>query len=128
MLALEEEIRIPIEPGEGPFGMILCPSRELARQTWEVLDRYCEALSGGQSGQSKGEDSYAGGRRDRREDDAIYGGGGGGGGGDRYGGRDARYDDYGRDLPPERREGGDSRHHHHNAPPPATPSPTTSTS
>jgi ATP-dependent RNA helicase DDX41 len=30
--------------GEGPFGIIMCPSRELARQTWEVLDRYCEAL------------------------------------------------------------------------------------
>jgi len=44
MLALEEEKRLAIEPGEGPFGMILCPSRELARQTWEVLDRYCEAL------------------------------------------------------------------------------------
>jgi ATP-dependent RNA helicase DDX41 len=36
MLALEEEKRLPLEAGEGPFGMILCPSRELARQTWEV--------------------------------------------------------------------------------------------
>jgi len=44
MLAMEEEKRMPISPGEGPFGMILAPSRELARQTWEVLDRYCEAL------------------------------------------------------------------------------------
>ena len=40
----QEEKRLPLEAGEGPFGMILCPSRELARQTWEVLDRYCEAL------------------------------------------------------------------------------------
>jgi ATP-dependent RNA helicase DDX41 len=44
MLALEEEEKLPLVPGEGPFGIILSPSRELARQTWEVVDRYCEAL------------------------------------------------------------------------------------
>ena len=44
MLALEEEKKLSIEGGEGPFGICLCPSRELARQTWEVIDRYCEAL------------------------------------------------------------------------------------
>jgi len=42
MLAMEEEKRMPISPGEGPFGMILAPSRELARQTWEV--RACVTL------------------------------------------------------------------------------------
>ena len=36
MLAIEEEKRLPLEAGEGPFGIILAPSRELARQTWEV--------------------------------------------------------------------------------------------
>ena len=36
MLAIEEEKRLPLEAGEGPFGVILAPSRELARQTWEV--------------------------------------------------------------------------------------------
>ena len=34
MLAIEEEKRLPLEAGEGPFGIILAPSRELARQTW----------------------------------------------------------------------------------------------
>jgi ATP-dependent RNA helicase DDX41 len=46
MLALEEEEKLPLVPGEGPFGLILCPSRELARQTYDVVDRYCAALGG----------------------------------------------------------------------------------
>jgi len=36
MFALEEETNMPLEPGEGPIGLVLCPSRELARQTFEV--------------------------------------------------------------------------------------------
>lgn len=44
MLAIEEEKRMALVAGEGPFGVIMCPSRELARQTYEVLDSYCEAL------------------------------------------------------------------------------------
>lgn len=47
MIALEEEMKLPIEPGEGPIGLILCPSRELARQTHEVIEHYCEALARG---------------------------------------------------------------------------------
>ena len=41
MLALEEEQKLPLTPGEGPCGLILCPSRELARQTCGVpiIDR-----------------------------------------------------------------------------------------
>ncbi|KAI3463429.1 hypothetical protein Pfo_020092 [Paulownia fortunei] len=35
MNALQEEVMMPIAPGEGPFGLIICPSRELARQTYE---------------------------------------------------------------------------------------------
>lgn len=48
MMALAEERKMPLEGGEGPCGIILCPSRELAGQTFEVLDYFCEAL--GQSG------------------------------------------------------------------------------
>lgn len=44
MLALEEELRMPISPGEGPFGLILCPARELARQTYEIVEYFMEAL------------------------------------------------------------------------------------
>ena len=47
MLALEEEMRMPLEGGEGPIGLILCPSRELARQTFEVVEYYCNALGRG---------------------------------------------------------------------------------
>jgi len=36
MVALEEESRMPVTRGEGPFGLIICPSRELANQTAEV--------------------------------------------------------------------------------------------
>lgn len=31
--------------GEGPLGLIVCPSRELARQTRDVLDLYAGAIS-----------------------------------------------------------------------------------
>ncbi|KAI3512697.1 hypothetical protein L1887_20015 [Cichorium endivia] len=40
MMALQEEIMMPIAPGEGPFGLIICPSRELARQTFEVVEEF----------------------------------------------------------------------------------------
>jgi hypothetical protein len=33
---------MPLEGKEGPLGLILCPSRELARQTFEVLEYYCQ--------------------------------------------------------------------------------------
>ncbi|KAI3684319.1 hypothetical protein L6452_33541 [Arctium lappa] len=40
MMALQEEIMMPIAQGEGPFGLIVCPSRELARQTFEVVEEF----------------------------------------------------------------------------------------
>jgi hypothetical protein len=42
MFALEEELNMPLDGKEGPLGLILCPSRELARQTFEVLEYYCQ--------------------------------------------------------------------------------------
>ncbi|KAI9503241.1 putative dead box ATP-dependent RNA helicase [Coemansia spiralis] len=44
MLALEEECRMPLVQGEGPIGLIVCPSRELARQTYEGLLAIASAL------------------------------------------------------------------------------------
>ena len=44
MAALEEEKRMPIVGGEGPVGFILGPSRELARQTYDVVTGFCEAI------------------------------------------------------------------------------------
>ncbi|KAJ2815976.1 DEAD-box ATP-dependent RNA helicase 35, partial [Coemansia furcata] len=45
MLALEEESRMPLVQGEGPIGLIVCPSRELARQTYEGLLAIAAALT-----------------------------------------------------------------------------------
>jgi ATP-dependent RNA helicase DDX41 len=45
MAALEEEIRMPLVGGEGPVGIILAPSRELVRQTFELVEQLCDALS-----------------------------------------------------------------------------------
>ncbi|KAG8379778.1 hypothetical protein BUALT_Bualt07G0125900 [Buddleja alternifolia] len=44
MIAMQEEIMMPIAPGEGPFGLIVCPSRELARQTYEVVEEFLEPM------------------------------------------------------------------------------------
>merc|ERR1719444_496763 len=44
MTALEEETRMPIVGGEGPVGFILSPSRELARQTFDVVLGFCDAI------------------------------------------------------------------------------------
>lgn len=44
MVALQEEIMMPIVPGEGPFGLIVCPSRELARQTYEVVEQFLQPM------------------------------------------------------------------------------------
>jgi ATP-dependent RNA helicase DDX41 len=45
MAALEEELRMPIVPGEGPIGIILAPSRELVRQTYDVVCEFCQEIS-----------------------------------------------------------------------------------
>lgn len=36
MFALEQEKVLPFEKNEGPYGLIVCPSRELAKQTQEL--------------------------------------------------------------------------------------------
>lgn len=40
MLALYEEQKLKVEKNEGPFAVILVPSRELAIQIFEVLNYY----------------------------------------------------------------------------------------
>jgi len=44
MFAMEEELNMPLEAGEGPLCLVLCPSRELARQTFEVIEYYASLL------------------------------------------------------------------------------------
>ncbi len=38
---------MPIAKGEGPVGLILCPSRELARQTYEIIVGMVNTLRAG---------------------------------------------------------------------------------
>lgn len=47
MAALQEEVRMPVQRGEGPVGLIICPSRELARQTYDIVLEYANALREG---------------------------------------------------------------------------------
>lgn len=56
MLSLQEEARLPLSGGEGPLALILAPSRELARQTSQIIDEYLEALAadGGEGGEGGG--------------------------------------------------------------------------
>uniref|UniRef100_A0A2K5KTN4 Probable ATP-dependent RNA helicase DDX41 n=1 Tax=Cercocebus atys TaxID=9531 RepID=A0A2K5KTN4_CERAT len=44
MFCLEQEKRLPFSKREGPYGLIICPSRELARQTHGILEYYCRLL------------------------------------------------------------------------------------
>ncbi|XP_014093034.1 ATP-dependent RNA helicase abstrakt [Bactrocera oleae] len=44
MFALEQEYRLPFERNEGPYGLIICPSRELAKQTFDIILHYSKHL------------------------------------------------------------------------------------
>ncbi|XP_076460309.1 putative ATP-dependent RNA helicase DDX41 [Babylonia areolata] len=45
MFCLEQERKLPFSNNEGPYGLIVCPSRELARQTHEILRFYMDQLA-----------------------------------------------------------------------------------
>ena len=36
---------MPVVSNEGPVGLVVCPSRELARQTHEVVDQFVDACN-----------------------------------------------------------------------------------
>jgi ATP-dependent RNA helicase DDX41 len=44
MVAYQEEIRLPLVQGEGPVGLVLCPSRELGRQTKTKVVSFCKEI------------------------------------------------------------------------------------
>jgi ATP-dependent RNA helicase DDX41 len=44
MMALEEEKKMPVLSGEGPFGLVVLPSHELAIQTFEIINFFCDKL------------------------------------------------------------------------------------
>jgi ATP-dependent RNA helicase DDX41 len=45
MFCLEQELQLPFIKDEGPYGLIICPSRELAKQTYEIIQYYCNCLT-----------------------------------------------------------------------------------
>jgi len=45
MFSLEQERKLPFQQGEGCYACIMCPSRELARQTFEVIKECVDALA-----------------------------------------------------------------------------------
>ncbi|THD20812.1 ATP-dependent RNA helicase abstrakt [Fasciola hepatica] len=45
MFSMDQELKIPFMPSEGPYGLILGPSRELARQTHEVITSLIDSMS-----------------------------------------------------------------------------------
>ena len=45
MFCLEQETKIPFVKNEGPYGLVICPSRELARQTTDILNYFCSTLA-----------------------------------------------------------------------------------
>mmetsp|Transcript_73306 Transcript_73306/g.158682 ORF Transcript_73306/g.158682 Transcript_73306/m.158682 type:complete len:499 (+) Transcript_73306:1-1497(+) len=45
MMSLEMELRSKVQTNEGPFGLIVAPSRELAHQTYEVIEFYTDQLA-----------------------------------------------------------------------------------
>ncbi|KAG8179326.1 hypothetical protein JTE90_011590 [Oedothorax gibbosus] len=45
MFSMEQEVKLPFIQEEGPYGLIICPSRELAKQTYEILCYYGQCLT-----------------------------------------------------------------------------------
>ena len=41
MAGLQEEMRMPLSRNEGPVALVVCPSRELAKQTADICKTYC---------------------------------------------------------------------------------------
>ncbi|KAI2803062.1 hypothetical protein RDWZM_001236 [Blomia tropicalis] len=44
MFSLEQENKLPFEKREGPYGLIIVPSRELAKQIFEIIEYYSESI------------------------------------------------------------------------------------
>ncbi len=49
MRAWEMELQLPFARNEGPAGIILSPSRELARQTFDIANSFCERIANNRS-------------------------------------------------------------------------------
>jgi len=95
LAAWEAEARLPLTGGEGPIALLICPSRELARQTRDVVQGFFDDIAG-VSTVTVIEDEVTRAKREKRERKewrrlerlrrAARSGGGGGGAGDGGGG------------------------------------------
>ena len=47
MSALVQETEMPFVKNEGPYGLVICPSRELARQTSYEFEKLADSLEAG---------------------------------------------------------------------------------
>ncbi|KAF7490569.1 ATP-dependent RNA helicase abstrakt [Sarcoptes scabiei] len=45
MFCIEQEIELPFKRNEGPYGLIIVPSRELARQIYEIIENYSRSMN-----------------------------------------------------------------------------------
>ena len=45
MFCLEQEAKLPFLSNEGPYGLIVCPSRELAKQIQENIEHFADCMS-----------------------------------------------------------------------------------
>eukprot|EP00038_Savillea_parva_P025381 m.47373 g.47373 ORF g.47373 m.47373 type:complete len:605 (-) comp6882_c1_seq1:1329-3143(-) len=45
MFALEQQKKMPFMKNEGPYGVIMCPARELARQTYDAVEEMANCLA-----------------------------------------------------------------------------------
>ncbi|KAK1862584.1 hypothetical protein I4F81_005152 [Pyropia yezoensis] len=96
LAAWEAEARLPLTAGEGPIALLICPSRELARQTRDVVQGFFDDIAG-VSTVTVVEDEVARAKREKRERKewrrlerlrrAARAGGGSGGDGDGDGDR-----------------------------------------
>lgn len=44
MFCVEQEKALPFRRGEGPYGLLISPSRELAKQTFDIVNEFSKAL------------------------------------------------------------------------------------
>lgn len=44
MFCLEQEVKMPFIKNEGPYGLIICPSRELAKQSFDIVQHFCNSV------------------------------------------------------------------------------------
>jgi ATP-dependent RNA helicase DDX41 len=64
MRAMEEELKEPLRRGDGPICIIMSPSRELAKQTFEIARQLCDSLTRGTV--DSGEANNRNNQRDRK--------------------------------------------------------------